>query len=316
MPDAQFPIQMVARLTGLSTHVIRIWEQRYRAVEPQRTPGNHRVYSQEDIERLKLLRDLTHAGHNIGQIAQLSTEKLGKLVGASPSLQAAVASEGRERGPQDKDAYLDECLMAIKSLDIQALDAVLKRGAVALGTMGVLQGVVAPLAQRIGDLWRDGTLTAAHEHFASAGIRVFLGYTSRPYGPMDGAPILAVATPAGQVHELGALLVGATASNLGWQVTYLGSSLPAAEIAGAVRQSRAKALALSLVYPEDDPTLKVELRHLGESLPASVVVIAGGRAAQAYGEVLESIGAVLVEDLGQLGAILDGLRKTRREVKS
>jgi methanogenic corrinoid protein MtbC1 len=182
--------------------------------------------------------------------------------------------------------------------------------------MGVLQGVVAPLAQRIGDLWRDGTLTAAHEHFASAGIRVFLGYTSRPYGPMDGAPILAVATPAGQVHELGALLVGATASNLGWQVTYLGSSLPAAEIAGAVRQSRAKALALSLVYPEDDPTLKVELRHLGESLPASVVVIAGGRAAQAYGEVLESIGAVLVEDLGQLGAILDGLRKTRREVKS
>ncbi len=32
MNEAQYPIRLVARLTGLSAHVIRIWEQRYRAV--------------------------------------------------------------------------------------------------------------------------------------------------------------------------------------------------------------------------------------------------------------------------------------------
>ena len=83
--------------------------------------------------------------------------------------------------------------------------------------------------------------------------------------------MLVVATPAGQIHELGALLVGAAAANLGWHVTYLGASLPAAEIAGAARQNRARAVALSLVYPEDDPRLEGELTRLRESLPPEVV---------------------------------------------
>jgi MerR family transcriptional regulator, light-induced transcriptional regulator len=56
MTEAQYPIQLVARLTGLSAHVIRIWEQRYRAVEPQRTATKRRLYSQRDIERLNLGR--------------------------------------------------------------------------------------------------------------------------------------------------------------------------------------------------------------------------------------------------------------------
>ena len=63
---------------------------------------------------------------------------------------------------------------------------------------------------------------------------------------------------------------GPTAANLGWQVTYLGASLPAAEIAGAAQQRRARAVALSLVYPEDDPRLAGELTRLRESLPAEV----------------------------------------------
>jgi MerR family transcriptional regulator, light-induced transcriptional regulator len=310
MSDAQYPIQLVARLTGLSAHVIRIWEQRYRAVEPRRTPGNHRVYSQRDIERLNLLRDVTHAGHNIGQVAQLPTDKLGKLVAVSSGIQAPTATETATAG-----SYLDECLLAIKSLDTHALDAALKRGSIALGALGLLQRVVAPLTKTLGDLWRDGTLTAAHEHFASAAIRVFLGNFAKPFGPMDDAPVLVVATPAGQVHELGALLVGATASNLGWQVTYLGASLPAAEIAGAVRQRRAKVVALSLVYPEDDPRLEVELRHLSESLPADVALLVGGRATQAYREALENVGAVLIENLAHLGSTLDGLRKPTKKAK-
>jgi DNA-binding transcriptional MerR regulator len=72
----------------LSAYVIRIWEQRYRAVEPRRTATQRRLYSQREIERLNLLRDATQAGHSIGQVAQLPTDKLGKLVAVSPNLQA------------------------------------------------------------------------------------------------------------------------------------------------------------------------------------------------------------------------------------
>jgi len=172
-----------------------------------------------------------------------------------------------------------------------------------------LQRVVAPLAQRIGDLWRDGSITAAHEHFASAVIRIFLGHAAKPFAGIESSPVLVVATPAGQIHELGALLVGAAAANLGWHVIYLGASLPAAEIAGAARQNQARAVALSLVYPEDDPRLEGELTRLHESLPAEVTLLVGGRAMPAYRGALQSIGALQVSDLSQLFSVLDSLRK-------
>jgi methylmalonyl-CoA mutase cobalamin-binding subunit len=127
--------------------------------------------------------------------------------------------------------------------------------------------------------------------------------------------VLVVATPAGQIHELGALLVGATAANLGWHVTYLGASLPAAEIAGAARQNRARAVALSLVYPEDDPRLDGELTRLHESLPPEVMLLVGGRAMPAYHDALVKIGATQVKDLSQLSSALDDLRKPAKKVK-
>jgi DNA-binding transcriptional MerR regulator/methylmalonyl-CoA mutase cobalamin-binding subunit len=311
MNEAQYPIQLVARLTGLSAHVIRIWEQRYRAVEPQRTATRRRLYSQRDIERLNLLRDATQAGHSIGQIAQLPTDKVGKLVAASPNLPARAPRAAAE-APKSI-SFLEECVAAVKSLDAHGLDDALKRAATALGALGLLQRVVAPLTLTVGDLWREGPLTSAHEHFASAAIRVFLGNLAKPFGAMDNAPVLVVATPAGQVHELGALLVGATAANLGWQVTYLGASLPAAEIAGAAQQRRARAVALSLVYPEDDPRLEGELTLLRRSLPGEVKLLVGGRAMPAYREALERVAALPIENLAQLGAALDHLRKPAKK---
>ncbi len=313
MNEAQYPIQLVARLTGLSAHVIRIWEQRYRAVEPQRTATRRRLYSQRDIERLNLLREVTHAGHSIGQVAQLPMAQLQKLVAASLNLQGrATHAVGETPAPS---SFLDECVAAIKSLDGHALDDALKRAATALGALGLLQRVVAPLTQTLGELWREGTLTSAHEHFATATIRVFLGNLAKPFGAVDDAPVLIVATPAGQVHELGALLVGAIAANLGWQVTYLGTSLPAAEIAGAARQTRARAVALSLVYPEDDPRLEGELTLLRASLPGEVKLLVGGRAMAAYREALEKLGALPIGNLAQLGSTLDLLRKPKSKAR-
>jgi DNA-binding transcriptional MerR regulator/methylmalonyl-CoA mutase cobalamin-binding subunit len=313
MPDAHHPIQLAARLTGLSTHVIRIWEQRYHAVEPKRTPSNHRLYSQSDIERLGLLRDVTHAGHNISQVARLSNDKLRALAANAPGLKL--------QGPRSAaatpvpDDLLEECLASVQTLDGRALDDTLKRATTALGVQGVLHRLVAPLTQTLGDRWREGKISAGHEHFASGHMRAFLAHLARPFGGCEGAPVLVVATPVGQLHELGALLAAATAANLGWQVTYLGASLPATEIAGAARQKRARAVALSLVYPEDDASLPGELALLREALPADTTLLVGGRAMAAYREVLDRLGAVLAEDLTQLGLALDRLRQPARKAK-
>ena len=76
------PIRVVARRTGLTSHVIRVWEKRYGAVSPLRTPTNRRLYSDRDVERLQLLHRAILAGHSIGQIAQLPNERLRALVAA------------------------------------------------------------------------------------------------------------------------------------------------------------------------------------------------------------------------------------------
>jgi methylmalonyl-CoA mutase cobalamin-binding subunit len=114
---------------------------------------------------------------------------------------------------------------------------------------------------------------------------------------------------------MGALLVAAMAANTGWDVTCLGASLPAAEIAGAARQKRARAVALSLVYPEDDARLPGELTLLRESLPAEVALLVGGRAMPAYRDVLARLGTFLIEDLDQLGKVLDHLRRPSRNAR-
>ena len=307
MAEPHHPIKAVVRRTGLTAHVIRIWEKRYGAVKPERTSTNRRLYSEEQIERLGLLRDITRAGHSIGPVARLPLQKLRTL--AAENRSSGHSAAPLAAGSTGTTSLLDQCIAAVKQLDSRALEAALERGALELGAQGLLQRVIAPVAQTIGDLWRDGELTAAHEHFASAVIRIFLGHAAKPFAGAAEAPVLVVATPTGQLHELGALLAGAAATNLGWHVTYLGASLPATEIAGAARQNRARAVALSLVYPEDDPRLEGELNRLWELLPPDVTLLVGGRAMPAYREVLEKIGALPMKDLAHLCATLDELRK-------
>lgn len=307
MSAHQHAIQAVVQRTGLTAHVIRIWEKRYGAVVPERTGTNRRLYSDEQIERLTLLRQLTQAGQSIGAIATLPVERLRQV--AVDTLGAARAV-GRPEGvsADPAAALLEVGLAAVRALDGAALAAVLRRAEVQLGAQGMLHRLVAPLAQQLGELWRDGTITAAHEHFATAVLRVHLSRAVGDFAARADAPVLVVATPTGQLHELGALLAAAAATNLGWRVVYLGAGLPPAEIAGAAEQRGARAVALSLVYPHDDPALPPALELLRELLPESVALLVGGRAAAYVQPVLERVGAQLVGDLAGFGAQLDTLR--------
>lgn len=304
-------IKAVSKRTGLSPHVIRIWEKRYGAVQPSRTETNRRLYSDEEVERLDLLHQATLAGHNISQAARLTTEKLRELLMGAPSGGGELIhrAEVTPRAPVPATHAVAECLERVRALDANGLDESLHRLVVQFGQMGFLNRVAAPLSQEVGELWRRGEITAAHEHFLSAALRTFLGRTARQFAPGENAPVLLVATPAGQLHELGAVMVHAAAANLGWRVTYLGVNLPAAEIAGAAIQNRARAVALSIVYPEDDPNLAGELNSLRRYLPSEVRILAGGRACEAYREVLNRIGARQIADLSELGGALDELRQ-------
>lgn len=304
VPEVQHSIKFAARKSGLSPHVIRVWEKRYDAVSPNRTDTNRRRYSDAEIERLSLLHAATLAGHSIGSIARLPIEKLRELVGDAPPPTATESGDEENVTP-----LVNEAVAAVLDHNSTKLESILSRAAVQLGSHGLLERTIGPLAHRVGDLWQNGTITAAHEHFASAVIRNFLIRHSKPYAMSGTTPTIVVATPAGQIHELGAVMVAAAANDMGWRVIYLGTSLPALEIAGAVMRNQARALALSIVFPGDDPNLPNELETLRQNVPTSVKLIAGGRAAEGYAKVLEQCGFVRNKNLKEFYSVLEDLRQ-------
>ncbi len=299
-------INIAAKRSGLTPHVIRVWEKRYNAVTPVRTETNRRQYSDEDIKRLALLREATLGGHKISNIASLPKDTL-KALTEEDRQHIQVDERVPVMQAPESDTHLESCLVAIKALDQKKLEEELTRSALSLGHQGMIMRVVAPLAQKLGHLWRLGEITAAHEHFASALIRTFLANISRPFAITDSAPGIVIATPVGQLHELGAVIVSATASSLGWRVTYLGTNLPAAEIAGAVAQNKASVLGLSIVFPENDPNLNDELCRLRSFLPSNTEIVVGGRASGAYHSALSDIGAHVCGDIHQCYEVLERL---------
>ena len=303
------PIQVVSRRTGLSPDLIRVWERRYRAVSPSRSETNRRLYSDSDVERLRLLRRATLAGRRIGDVAGLSSEDLRELTAADQAAEASIPNPApREGGDTVVDTHLSACLEAVEALDPDRMQMALSNAAVTLTTPVLMEGLLMPLLHRVGQRWREGTLRVAHEHMASAIVRSFLGALKTSQPRSSGAPDLIVATPAGQNHELGALMVAVTASLDGWSVTYLGASLPAEDIAASVRDRRSRAVALSLVYPADDPRLPTELQRLRSLVPEEVPIIVGGAASRAYESALQGIGAKIREDMGGLRRELESLR--------
>lgn len=288
---SRHPIRVAARRTGLSRDVLRAWEIRYRAVEPDRTPGGQRLYSDADISRLRLLRRALAAGRRIGQVAKLSSAELKRLVledEGSLDLQQPVR-RGARAGVTPL-AFLHECLDAVAELDAVRLAAALDRAVAALPGPELIDRVLAPLMSEIGELWLRRHLTPAHERLATIVVRQTLDeirdMLQRPEGPT-----IVVATPSGQRHEIGAMLAAASAASRGWHVIYLGADLPAASIAEAAAKSGARAVALSIIYPADDPALPGELRQLRKRLASAVPIIVGGRAAGEYRDIVREIGA-------------------------
>jgi DNA-binding transcriptional MerR regulator/methylmalonyl-CoA mutase cobalamin-binding subunit len=305
-----YSIRVAARRTELSSHVIRSWEKRYQAVSPVRTKTNRRLYSDSDVEKLSLLRQVTRAGHSIGTVAALAVEDLRALLKQEwqrpPNTSEPCAAGAR---PRSNAEFVEESLAAIRNLDGEGLNRVLKRAELELGSSALLTRVLASVIQRVGDLWQEGVIRVAHEHVATAAIRSFMGSLQKPVASPRRLPGLLVATPAGQWHELGAILVAALARDLGWRVAYLGPSLPAEEIAGAAIQGRVRAIALSIVYPKDDPQLPGELARIRQLVPTEVSLLAGGRAAAAYQPALTQVGATVVTHLREMPSVLQGLRR-------
>jgi len=294
------PIRVVATRTGLSKDVIRVWEKRYQAINPQRSDTGRRLYADADIEHLIKLKQAISGGWRISDVAKLSKDELDKLI-AENSQSTEMADSTSVNGEFDTGgSYLSRCLEAIEGLDAQKLDALLSSASVAMPIPRLLDDLVAPLLITIGERWHKGKLRVGHEHLATSVIRRFLDNLRETAGMHAQGPTIVVTTPSGQNHEMGSMMAAVAAAVAGWKVIYMMPSMPSRDIVAAALQVKARAVALSMTYPEDDPQIAVELRFIKEQLPEDVSLFVGGQAAASYLPLLEQIGAVYISKFNDI----------------
>lgn len=301
-----YAIKAVAAQTGLTTHTIRVWERRYDIIKPLRTDTNRRLYSEDDVRKLKLLHQATQAGHSIGQLAKLPLDEIEQFVRDQNIPQPApVLPFTDEKSP---DYFIAAALAATNNFDNEALDNILTQASVNFSQPVLIDQVIVPFLHKLGEKWFEGDVRIAQEHAASAVMRTFLGRMLGSIHNIEKGPTLVTATVSGLYHEFGAMIVAISAATQGWRAHYLGPNLPAEEIVFTAKKMNAKAIVLSIIYPPNDDLVRDQLVHLRKLLPADFPILVGGTAAESYLETLQHSNMPITHNMAELREQLMNLR--------
>src|SRR5690606_10332943 len=147
-----------------------------RVVQPVRSAGGQRNYSDADIERLQLLVKVTAAGRSIGQVAPLGNAELRELAAGD---QAAHDSLDAIEAPGPAvDHYLSDALGAAEHFRADAVETTSRAAALQLPSDRALGQVFGPLLLESGTRWEQGRFPPANGHLATATIRRVLTWMS------------------------------------------------------------------------------------------------------------------------------------------
>ncbi len=303
--SVRFPIGYVSLMTGVSAHSLRAWERRYRAVTPTRTASGHRLYSQEDIDRIALLKQAIDAGHHISHVAGLDLADLESLT--APVKTSFTSSSTKERigaQPLVSRDVITSCLQAIEALDAAALHRILCQASLRLSRQALLDTLIIPLMRQVGQRWSEGSLRIMHEHLASNVVHAHLCHMLDYPAPTSAQlPRILIAAPAGQWCYLGALAVAVISQDHGWEPVFLGPNLPSEDIAAASATLNPQLIALSVTCRVNDAFMQNELSRLSDLLENDCPLIFGGQASETYRREIEAIGGQVCatpEDLVQM----------------
>jgi DNA-binding transcriptional MerR regulator/methylmalonyl-CoA mutase cobalamin-binding subunit len=262
-----YTIAEVEERTGLSSALLRQWERRYGFPRPERSPGGHRLYSETDLEALRLIKQW---------IAE----------GVAPAQAVKRYLEGLiQEGPRPPEALSRELEEALLRADTESAERVLSEAYKLHPIEKVVMEVISPCLRRIGDGWHMGRVSTAQEHFASTYLRGSLQGLLNLMGGSLG-PTLVVSTLPGEQHEIGSLITALFLRRAGYTVHYLGPNTPLADLKSFAERTGAKAVVLSAVQPISLESLPQEaLRGLAP------VVVVGGQAAANDPRLVERLGA-------------------------
>ncbi len=254
---AVYSIKELEKLAGIKAHTIRIWEKRYKLIEPHRTNTNIRYYTDSDLKKILNVSVLYRHGIKISSIAKLNDLELKEEI-------IRVAS-----GSHTSDTLIDSMILAMIDMDEYKLEAMINKSIHNLGLKATVTDVLSPFLEKVGILWQSGDVYPAQEHFVTYMIRQkIIGATekiSNTYNPKGKKFLLYL--PEGEWHEIGLLLAQYLIKEANHEVIYLGQSVPYSDILamGASKPFHFVLISSTNLQPGFD--LGLYLEELGVAMP-------------------------------------------------
>ena len=260
MPDALFRIGELSRRTGVSIDVIRAWERRYGLLSPSRSDSNFRMYSRDDVARLRLMQHYMKQQIPASRAAQLVRDAQTAPIDSNPGVPSA-----------DIRKALIGLRDSLERFDDAPAEQLLRR-LVGVFTPGIVfRDIVLPYLRELGMRWECGEASVAQEHFASCFLEHWMfGFARRPGRPGSRRAVLACVP--GEQHSLGLTAFGVVLKDLGWSVTFLGRDVPLGAVRRAADTVTADAIVLATVLPEP---LAAAASEVAEIMQTHSVVVGG-----------------------------------------
>ena len=272
----------LSRRVGVSAHVLRAWESRYGLLNPVRSPGGFRLYSDGDEQRVRRMQFHLARGLRAAEAARAAITE-----GPTPGALPAGARRSGGPGRPDLLALAADLRTALDALDEPAAQSVLDRLMSDFTLAATLRDVVLPYLRELGERWANAELTIIQEHFASNVIRGRLAGLARGWGNGDG-PRAVLACPPGELHDLPLLIFGIILNRRGWRVDFFGVNTPVVELLDGARRSPPDLIVVAATVPERLAAIRADLANLAAVAP---LVLAGAGASP---DMADSVGAQLL----------------------
>ena len=264
-----FSISDLEQLSGIKAHTIRMWEQRYGLLRPERTATNIRLYSDDDLRRLLNVTTLCGRGQRISQVARLSDDEITAAV-------LACSDDAHDQHQQ-----VNALLAAMLSFDEERLNHQFNLATKHLGFERMMLYVAYPLLQRLGLMWLAGTVNPAQEHLLSHLLRQkLLAATDALPNVPASARRWVLFLPTDELHELALLFMNYALRARGQHTLYLGQNLPTAELGEVCATYRPDAVVAVLTSQPERGRVAEFAREVSAQCGGKLVVLYGSLARQ------------------------------------
>lgn len=264
-----FSISQLSQFSGIKPHTIRMWEQRYNALQPDRSEGNTRYYNNGQLRRLLNIVSLMDSGYKISELGTMNDKKLFDLL---------EQEQQGENETNPEEFYISQLIAAGMSYDEQHFEKLFSHCLLRFGFKNAYTRVLYPMMSKIGLMWASNSMPPAQEHFITNIIRqkLFTAIDSLP-PPATKAETWLLFLPENEFHEIGLLFAHYVIRLTGRKSIYLGANLPLDSLNDSIKDIKPDKLLLFLVrnnLPEESQQFIDTLRSFS---PIKIIYLVGSK---------------------------------------